>query len=69
MAREPLMTLTELAREKQVNNSSSFNTWAKRVPLPPQEILIDRQGYKNNACGKKFYKRSSLLDWYERAKP
>lgn len=69
MAREPCMTITELAREKNMSSSSNFTRWAKRVPLPKQEIFESPKFSKNNVCGKKYYKRSELLDWYERAKP
>lgn len=69
MAHEPCMTLTELAREKGVKSSAHFNHWAKRIPLPPQELFNSPKFSRNNVSGKKFYKRSALLDWYERAKP
>lgn len=69
MKREPCMTLTDLAKEKKIVRSAVFNKWAKRVPLPAQEVFEDRQQYKSNATGRKYYKRSELLDWYERAKP
>lgn len=69
MKREPCMTLTDLAKEKKVSRSAVFNKWTKRVPLPAQEVFEDRQQYKSNSTGRKYYKRSELLDWYERAKP
>lgn len=60
------MTLTDLAREKRDNGSQLYTYWKKATPLPKEVIF---PGKLSNANGKKYYKRSELLAWYDRAKP
>lgn len=66
MSKEPCMTLTDLAREKRDSGSQLYTYWKKNTPLPKEVIF---PGKLSNASGKKYYKRSELLAWYDRAKP
>lgn len=66
MSKEPCMTLTDLSREKRDNGSQLYTYWKKKTPLPKEVIF---PGKLSNSSGKKYYKRSELLAWYDRAKP
>lgn len=65
MKREPCWTLSDLARQEGIKSSATFNHWAKKIPLPDEvKLPIDVRG-----SSKKYYKRSELMSWFNKAKP